>query len=80
MAASTRWRVSSTTPELPLETRETVCEETPASRATSAMDGPRGLPRPLVPAAATASAAAKVFALFKTCPPDRMNPGLDVSP
>src|SRR6478735_465372 len=38
MAARTRSRVSSDTIGCPLETRETVWEETPARRATSAME------------------------------------------
>ncbi|GAA2220295.1 hypothetical protein GCM10010104_07470 [Streptomyces indiaensis] len=32
--------MSAVTPGKPLETRETVCAETPASRATSAMEAP----------------------------------------
>jgi hypothetical protein len=41
MAASTCWRVVSTTLGCPVETRDTVCDETPASRATSAIETPR---------------------------------------
>ena len=44
MAASTRSRVSGSTLLRPFETRDTVCADTPASRATSAMDGPRRRP------------------------------------
>ncbi len=40
MASRTCRRVSSVTPGKPLETRETVWEETPARRATSAMEAP----------------------------------------
>src|SRR5215469_10123835 len=39
MASSTRARVLSSTLAWPFDTRETVCDETPASRATSAIDG-----------------------------------------
>src|SRR5699024_12332779 len=38
MAASTRSRVWGITLGLPLDTRDTVCAETPANRATSAME------------------------------------------
>src|SRR5579863_7160175 len=39
MASSTRARVVSSTLAWPFDTRETVCDDTPASRATSAIDG-----------------------------------------
>src|SRR4051794_1860966 len=41
MAASTRSRVSSSTLVRPVDTRDTVWPDTPASRATSAIEGPR---------------------------------------
>lgn len=41
MAASTWARVDSMTPGCPVETRETVWAETPARRATSAIETPR---------------------------------------
>jgi hypothetical protein len=41
MASETRVRVRGSTLSLPFETRETVWVETPASLATSAIDGPR---------------------------------------
>src|SRR5687767_9516493 len=40
MARSTCWRVDVATPGCPVETRDTVCDETPASRATSAIETP----------------------------------------
>src|SRR5579863_5030026 len=43
MASSTRARVVSSTFVWPFDTRETVCDETPARCATSAIDG-RGAP------------------------------------
>src|SRR5579864_4302375 len=43
MASSTRARVVSSTLAWPFDTRETVCDETPARWATSAIDG-RGAP------------------------------------
>ena len=43
MASSTRARVVSSTLAWPFDTRDTVCDETPARRATSAIDG-RGAP------------------------------------
>ncbi|BFV55944.1 hypothetical protein KCMC57_up10480 [Kitasatospora sp. CMC57] len=51
MAASTCSRVVPITPEWPLATRETVCEDTPASLATSAIETrclrrPPGIPEP----------------------------------
>src|SRR5580704_7495681 len=39
MASSTRARVVSSTLAWPFDTRDTVCDDTPASRATSAIDG-----------------------------------------
>src|SRR6202034_3211425 len=39
MASRTRARVASSTLAWPFDTRDTVCEETPARRATSAIDG-----------------------------------------
>src|ERR1700733_8498884 len=39
MASSTRARVLSSTLAWPFDTRETVCDDTPARRATSAIDG-----------------------------------------
>jgi hypothetical protein len=39
MALSTRARVASVTFGWPFETRDTVCDETPARRATSAIEG-----------------------------------------
>src|SRR5690242_7282278 len=47
MASSTRARVASSTLVWPFDTRETVCDETPARRATSAIDG-RGTPARLL--------------------------------
>ena len=41
MASRTRFFVVSSTFVRPFETRETVCDETPAALATSPMDGPR---------------------------------------
>src|SRR5690606_13981123 len=41
IAARTRARVTALTLGWPLRTRETVCAETPATRATSAIAGPR---------------------------------------
>ena len=41
MASSTCRRVASSTPGFPVDTRETVCDDTPASRATSAIETPR---------------------------------------
>ncbi|GAA3862167.1 hypothetical protein GCM10022381_02990 [Leifsonia kafniensis] len=41
MAASTRSRVATSTLVIPFETRDTVCDDTPARPATSAIDGPR---------------------------------------
>src|SRR5579859_3299405 len=43
MASSTRVLVASSTLACPLDTRETVCAETPARRATSTMDGRGGI-------------------------------------
>ena len=40
IASSTRWRVAWSTFWRPFTTRETVCPDTPAARATSAIDGP----------------------------------------
>lgn len=42
IASRTLFRVASTTAASPLETRDTVCDETPASWATSAMETRRG--------------------------------------
>src|ERR1700749_3675104 len=39
MASRTRARVASSTLAWPFDTRDTVCEDTPARRATSAIDG-----------------------------------------
>ena len=43
IASSTRWRVAARTCGLSLITRETVCSDTPASFATSAITTARGL-------------------------------------
>ena len=40
IACTTRARVLGLTESAPVETRETVCGETPARRATSPIDGP----------------------------------------
>ena len=47
MACTTRARVCSSTFEWPLDTRDTVCDDTPASRATSAIEG-RGAPAAVI--------------------------------
>ncbi|GAA1374367.1 hypothetical protein GCM10009612_69680 [Streptomyces beijiangensis] len=54
MAAWTRCLVSSLTPGKALATRETVCEETPATRATSAIDAFCVRRRPAAPPRAEA--------------------------
>ena len=47
MACTTRARVCSSTFAWPLDTRDTVCDDTPASRATSAIEG-RGAPAAVI--------------------------------
>src|SRR5665647_3385295 len=71
IAAGTRRRAPGRTLSAPVETRETVCDETPARAATSAMEGAREGAKP---ARATGPSSATVRIMGTSAPPTDASP------